>query len=70
MFKQSKDNKNCYNFKAGNKTIEVFFAEDDDNIEVYDLNNPLKTGFVFSDSTQLISFINNLTDVAESHLGD
>lgn len=70
MFKQSKDNSNAYKFKAGNKTIEVFFNDDDDGSELYDEDSPGDTGFVFTDRKQLISFVNGLTDVVESRLGE
>jgi len=70
MFKQSKDNTNSYKFKAGNKTIGVFFSEGDKHSEVYDEADPGRTGFIFNDHKQLISFINGLTDIAENHLGD
>lgn len=69
MFKQSKDNINCYTFKSGNKTFEVFFAEDDEQTEVYEQSNP-KNGIIFPDKKHLVSFVNNLTDVVESHLGE
>jgi len=70
MYKQSKDNDNSYKFKARNKTIEVFFSEDDEQSEVYDERDPSKTGFIFNDHKQLISFINCLTDVVEHHIGE
>jgi len=70
MYKQSKDNDNSYKFKAGNKTIEVFFSEDDEHTELYDERDPGKTGFIFHDHKQLISFINGLTDVVEHHIGE
>lgn len=70
MYKQSKDNTNSYKFKAGNKTIEVFFSEDDEQVEVYDEEDPGKTGFIFHDNKQLISFVNGLTDVVEHHIGE
>jgi hypothetical protein len=69
MFKKSKDNEESYKFKTGNKTIEVYFS-DDGSSELYDEEDPLHTGFVFSDDKQLISFVNNLTDIVENHLGD
>ncbi len=69
MFKQSKDNKNCYNFKVGSKTIEVFFSEDDEQSEVYELENP-KNGMIFPNNKHLISFVNNLTDVVEHQVGE
>jgi len=70
MYKQSKNNKNCYKIKVGNKTIEIFFSEDDEQIEICDVANPEKTGFIFHDQEQLISFVNGLTDVVENRLGD
>ncbi len=70
MFKQSKDNTNKYKFKAGNKTLEVFFSEDDEQVEVYDVKNPGKTGFIFYNNKELISFVNGLTDIVEHKIGD
>ena len=70
MFKQSKDNKNSYKFKAGNKTIEIVFFEDDNSSELYEESDPGNTGFIFSDKKQLINFVNGLTDVVESRLGE
>lgn len=69
MFKQSKDNENSYKFKAGNKTIEVYFNEDESS-ELYEDTDPGNTGFFFGDKKQLISFVNGLTDVVESRLGE
>jgi hypothetical protein len=69
MFKQDKENKNTYKFKAGNKTIEVYFSEDGSS-ELYDIDSPADTGFIFSEKKQLINFVNNLTDVVENQLGE
>ena len=69
MFKQDKENKNIYKFKAGNKTIEMYFSEDGSS-EFYDEDNLSETGFIFNDKKQLISFVNGLTDVVESWLGE
>ena len=69
MFKKSKDNEESYKFKAGNKTIEIYFSEDGSS-ELYDEEDPSHTGFIFADDKQLISFVNGLTDVVEKHLGD
>lgn len=69
MYKKSKEDENSYKFKAGNKTIEVYFS-DDGSSEIYDEDDPSHTGFVFSDKKQLIVFVNNLTDVVEDYIGD
>lgn len=52
------------NFKAKDKEYELFFAEDDDQIELYDKNNP-KDGFYFKNKKELLMFMNTLTDVLE-----
>jgi hypothetical protein len=65
MFKQIEDN--TYVFKANNKTYEIFFADDNSGIELYEENDP-STGFFFNDLKQLILFVNNLTDVVDSKI--
>ena len=57
-------NKQTINFKAKDKEYELFFAEDDNQIEVYEKDNP-KDGFIFTGKKQLLMFINTLTDVLE-----
>lgn len=51
-------------FAIKNKKYEVFFAEDDDQIEVYELDNP-KNGLIFEDRKRLNAFINSITDILE-----
>lgn len=58
-----------HNFKAGNKHYEVFFAFDDNHIEVYEKENP-KEGLIFTNKKQLVAFVNNLTDVIEEAPND
>jgi hypothetical protein len=55
--------KNSFNFKVGNKHHEVFFA-DDGHIEIYEVENPGKTGYFFNDIKELNFFINSLSDIA------
>lgn len=50
--------------KIRGKVLEIFFAEDG-HIELYEVENPGKTGFIFDDLKELYSFVNNLTDVIE-----
>jgi hypothetical protein len=56
-----------YSFAIKGKEYEVFFAEDK-HVELYEVQNPGKTGFIFSDLKQLNLFINNMTDIAEIEL--
>lgn len=55
-----------HNFKSGDKHYEVFFS-DDDSIEVYERDDA-KEGLIFDNKKQLVSFINNLTDIAEDEV--
>lgn len=50
--------------KIRGKVLEIFFAEDG-HIELYEVENPGKTGFIFDDLKELYSFVNSLTDVIE-----
>ena len=55
---------NNYSFAAN----KVFYTVEDlgDSIEIYEDDNPSKTGFVFDGGLkQFILFINRLTDIAE-----
>jgi len=54
-------------FSIKGKDYEIFFAEIG-HVEVYETDNPGKTGFIFPDLKSLILFINNITDIAESKL--
>lgn len=58
-----------HSFKAGDKYYEVFFAFDDNHVEVYEKDNP-KEGLIFSSKKQLIAFINNITDIIEEEQND
>ena len=56
---------NNYSFAAN----KVFYTVEDlgDSIEIYEDDNPSKTGFVFDGGLkQFILFINRLTDIAEN----
>ena len=57
--------KNLYTFKVGERTMEVFFSEEGEYSEMYDSENIDKTGFTFDTKKELISFINQLTDIVE-----
>lgn len=48
------------------KPIEVFIGEDN-HFEIYEEENPGKTGFIFENIRHLNSFINGLTDIAEQY---
>lgn len=56
--------KNVTKFKAKNVEYEIFFAQDDEHIELYEKENP-RNGFIFNDKKSLLMFINTLTDVLE-----
>ncbi len=58
---------NEYSFVA-NK-IDYTVENLGNSIEIYETENPSKTGFVFDDLKQFVLFINRLTDIAES-IGD
>jgi hypothetical protein len=58
---------NTHTFSIKGKDFEVFFAEDG-YVEIYEIDNPGKTGFIFQELKNLILFINNLTDIAESKI--
>lgn len=45
----------------------IFFAEDG-CIEVYEMENPSKTGFIFPDRKSAILFINTITDILEKKM--
>jgi hypothetical protein len=52
--------------KVKGKKIEAFFA-DDGHVEIYELEDPGKTGFIFNDIKQFNMFINYMTDLAEEY---
>lgn len=52
--------------KVKGKDVEVFFAEDG-HIELYEIEDPAHTGFVFNDLRQFNMFINYMSDVAEEY---
>lgn len=56
-----------YRFNAGSKTIGVEYLNNG-TIEIYEERDPYRTGFIFDDLKQFISFINNNADIAESLL--
>lgn len=55
---------NTIRFKVKEKEYELFFAEDDDQVELYDDNNP-KNGLIFHNKKEMMMFVNTLTDVLE-----
>lgn len=64
MYKKIKHN--LYEFKIQDTVISVEILKD--GIEIYEKNNPAKTGFIFEDKKDIIPLINNLTDIAEEVL--
>ena len=63
----SKVKNDTHTFSIKGKDYELFFAEDG-YVEVYETGNPGKTGFIFPELKNLILFINNITDIAETKL--
>lgn len=60
-------NDDCFEFYA-NK-IRYTVESLGDSIEMYETENPSKTGFVFDGGTKnFVLFINNITDIAEALL--
>ena len=48
-------------FRVKNNEHEIFVAEDG-HVEIYDLKDPLRTGYHFDDVKELKIYVNNLTD--------
>lgn len=60
----NKERENTFSFTAN----KVFYTVENlgDSIEIYETDDPAKTGFVFDGGMkQFILFINKLTDIAE-----
>ena len=60
----NKEKENTFSFAAN----KVFYTVENlgDSIEIYETDDPAKTGFVFDGGMkQFILFINKLTDIAE-----
>lgn len=60
--------KGTYKFSVKGKEIEVFLSSTG-NIEMYEIENPGKTGFFFNDLKELTVFSNYLCDIAENEHG-
>lgn len=56
-----------YNFNAEGIYYEVFFAKDDEQVEIYEKENP-KNGMVFKSHKHVMNFINLLTDIFEEEV--
>lgn len=54
----------AYTFNIKRKKYEVYFANED-QVEIYELEDPGKTGFIFPDKKSFNMFINSVTDIAE-----
>jgi len=54
-------------FIVKSKKYEVFFC-DNGQIEVYELKNPGKTGFIFNDIKEFNTLINSMTDISEKYM--
>jgi hypothetical protein len=64
MIKDNKDN--SYNFGIRGSEYEIFYNEDK-SVEIYEVKNPGKTGFIFSNEKAFHLFINSITDAASRH---
>jgi hypothetical protein len=59
--------KNTYCFSNKEKQYEIFFAKDG-FIELYEVEDPGKTGFYFDDYRQFNFFLNGITDIMEKKM--
>lgn len=57
-------NSNLFSVKG--TEYEVFFGKDG-HVEICEIDNPGKTGFIFEDIKNFNSFINSITDIAEKN---
>lgn len=60
--------KNVFSFKVSGVQYELFFAKDDEHVEIYETENP-SSGFIFNKHKDLITFVNLLTDAVEEKVG-
>ncbi|MFW6233188.1 MAG: hypothetical protein ACOC3Z_00835 [Nanoarchaeota archaeon] len=65
----SENDKQTISFIAGKINYSIFFAKDNESVELYETENP-RNGMVFGNYKQLFSFINFLTDIVEDKLGE
>jgi hypothetical protein len=63
-FKKEKD---TYTFSVKGKELEVFLT--DESVEIYETENPGKTGFFFRGAKELTLFCNLLSDIIEDFQG-
>ena len=54
-------------FKVKSKKHEVYFC-DNGRIEIYELEDPGNSGYIFEDIKELNTFINSLTDISEEYM--
>lgn len=54
-------------FKIKNKRFEIYFCAND-QVEIYELNDPRKTGFIFDNLKDFNMFVNSITDIAEERI--
>ena len=57
---------NEYKFSIKNIKYEIFFGSE--HVEIYELENPSKTGFIFPDKKSFTLFVNNVTDILEKKI--
>ena len=56
--------KSLNNFNINNIGYELFFSPEG-FIEIYETDDPSKTGFIFDSRKDFIMFVNTITDVLE-----
>lgn len=54
-------------FAIKSKKFEVYFCANE-QIELYELDNPGKTGFIFDNLKDFNMFINSITDISEKYM--
>lgn len=63
MLKKIDDN--AYRLVVGDKNILIEILGNG-SIEIYEEEDPGRTGFIFGDVKKFVFFINNITDIAEA----
>ena len=61
------DNNNTQIFSVNGIKYELFFASED-FVEIYEIDRPAQTGFVFDTKKDFILFINLITDMLEKKI--
>lgn len=64
-----KIDEHTYSFNSRGKIVGLEILNND-VIEIYEEDNPSKTGFIFKDIRQFVAFINSCSDIAEELMGE